>query len=231
MVSQSVGKIKPWAGLYFHLTLLKPATKKEIQILRKLWHAGMMSLIALLYLYVLPSQKSALIWIAAVGGPMIFLDFLRLEWKKLNRFIAFLGGPFMRKRELSTLTSMTHFIIALFFLVACFPKPVVVLSIFCLALGDPAACIVGIKYGKDLLFKGKTLQGSLACFIVCFLTALFILNHYGVSSHYILIVSMVVSLVATITEVLTSKILDDNLTIPIAIALVVHPLLLITTTF
>lgn len=219
-----------WNGLRLVLPALEPATKKEIQILRKLWHVGMMSTVTFLYAFIL-SQKTALILIAAVGGPMVLFDFLRLKWKRLNRASVKLWGPLMRKQEFGSLSGMAYFITALFLIVLCFPKPVAILSILCLAIGDPAACIVGIKYGHDILIKGKSLQGAVACFIACSLTNFVILSLYGLSSEYVLFVSVVVGMAATMAEVLSAKTLDDNFIMPITTALTLYPLLKVFSTF
>lgn len=224
-------KAKPWAGLTALFPTIRPATKKDIQVLRKLWHAGMMVALAVLYTYAIPSQKLALMLIAFIGGPLVMFDLIRLKWRGLNRFSSFIFGPLMRRHELLSLSSMAYFIIGLFVVVAVFPKPVVILSILCLALGDPAAGIVGIKFGKDKLVNGKSLQGSVACLTVCSILTFVVLNHYGISSQYLLFISMIVGSAATIAELLTPKTSDDNLIIPIVTAGTLYPLLLLFTDF
>src|SRR3989338_4204696 len=126
---------KPWAGFQSLFPAIKPhtwGTKKDIQVLRKLWHVIMMGSIALAYATVIPSKEFGLILIAVLGGPLVLLDILRLRWKELNRVAASLFGPFMRKRELGTFSGMGFFIIGLFIVVALFPKPLAILAILCL---------------------------------------------------------------------------------------------------
>lgn len=229
--SQTIRKHKPWAGLSAILPVMKPATKKDIQVLRKLWHVGMMAFVAALYLFVFPTREFTLGIIVVLGGPVVALDFLRLRWKWLNRRITFLFGPLMRKQELLSVSAMTHFLIALFILVALFPKLVVVLSILCLAFGDPAACIMGIKFGKDLITKKKSLQGSLACFAVCTVLSFIGLTLYGVTADYVLFISVVAGTAATMAELFATKRWDDNFTIPLATASTMYPLLLLFSEF
>jgi dolichol kinase len=44
------------------------------------------------------------------------------------------------------------------------------------AFGDSAAALVGKIIGRHKTFPGKSLEGSLACFAVCFIAGLFIFN-------------------------------------------------------
>lgn len=222
---------RPWTELTTSFPIFQPATKKDIQILRKLWHVGMMVVVVWLYSYVVPSQSLALLLIGTIGGSLVFFDILRLKWKRLNQAAAYVFSPFMRKRELVSITSMSYFLIALFVIVALFPKPIVILSILCLALGDPAACMVGIKFGKDALTKGKTVQGSLACFLVCAFLSFIVLSSYGISSEYLGLICVAVAFSATVTELLTTKLLDDNFTMPIVTAVILYPLLTTFTDF
>jgi len=226
-----IRKPKPWAGLTAIFPAIRPKTKSDIQPLRKLWHMGMMLTVALLYMYVATSKEAALFWIVVIGGPEVILDLLRLRWKKLNRFVIFIFGPLMRKRELASLSSMAYFLIALFLITAIFPKPVVILAILCLAFGDPVANIVGIRFGKDMITKGKSLQGTLACFGVCSILTFLVLALFGIPSDYLFLISLAGGFSAAAGEVLASKIFDDNFLVPIMTASVIYPLLLLLADF
>ncbi len=48
-----------------------------------------------------------------------------------------------------------------------FPHDVTILTLLFLAFADPLASYFGIKYGKDKIFGHKSVQGSLAAFIIC----------------------------------------------------------------
>lgn len=204
-----------------------PATKGDIQSLRKFWHIGMMIFMAYLYAFVYPEREKALFLITVIGGPVVFFDILRLKWRPLNRLVMSVFGPLMRKRELGTVSSMTYFIFAFFIVVALFPKPVAILSILCLAFGDAAACIIGLRFGTESVIKGKSLQGSLACFVVCSILIFVGLTLYGVTSNALPYISVAGGLAATFAELFATKKIDDNLTIPLATAMVIYPLLLL----
>lgn len=221
-------KERPWAG---SLTLLKPSTKAHFQTLRKLWHAGMILMIIFLYAFVFTDRASALSVLLLIGGPFVFLDASRLKYKSLNKFIISIFGPLMRKRELMTLSATSPVILATFILIAFFPKHIVLLSLMCLGLGDVAASMIGLKFGKDKMSNGKSLQGSFACFVVCFLLTLFFLIVYQVSTQYAFLICFLGGLVPTLGELLASKNVDDNFSIPILTACIMHPILLFFSTF
>ena len=82
-----------------------------------------------------------------------------------------------------------------------------VLALSFLILGDTAAAIVGKSVGRVRIF-GKTLEGSLACFAVCYgLTAIM----PGIPFP----VGLIGAAVATVFELLPIP-LDDNFRIPLS---------------
>jgi len=67
------------------------------------------------------------------------------------------------------LSGMVYYMAGITISVAAFPKRVAVLSILYLALGDPFASTLGIKYGKlgPRFSNGKSLIGSVGGFAIC----------------------------------------------------------------
>lgn len=53
------------------------------------------------------------------------------------------------------------YILALCLVVGFFPRDIAILSILFLTFGDPAAALVGGKYGTIRFYNGKSLQGAL----------------------------------------------------------------------
>ncbi|RLG69619.1 MAG: hypothetical protein DRO11_07495 [Methanobacteriota archaeon] len=94
---------------------------------------------------------------------------------------------------------------------------VLVAAILMLTLGDGAAALIGTKFGRHKIKKNKSVEGSLACFLACIATSMFISNFYGVDLEALL----AGALVATATETFSTR-LDDNLTIPIATGLTIQ---------
>src|SRR3989338_257470 len=211
--------------MIFHIqTLLasaRPTTRSDIHFFRKFWHAGMIFSVACLYEFVFTTKTSALFVLLVFGGGFSFLDIARLWNRPLNKFIISLFAPVMRKRELNTVSATTPFIFATAVVIACFSKPVAILALLCLAFGDVAACMVGLQYGKDLIYKKKSLQGTLACFIVCALLTLGMIHYYDISTPFVALLCFIGGLAPTLAELFATKKLDDNFLIPISTAFAV----------
>lgn len=85
------------------------------------------------------------------------------------------------------------------------------LSILVLSISDSLATIAGYYAGKHLLFKRKTVEGTVAFFV----SALVILIFFVMPTK-----ALLVALIATVTELATPAYMDDNLTIPFITGLV-----------
>jgi glycerol-3-phosphate acyltransferase PlsY len=88
-----------------------------------------------------------------------------------------------------------------------FDKPVAVAALAFLVVGDTTAAIVGKSIGRIPIF-GKTLEGSLACFLVC-LAVGWIIPELSLKQ------AVAGAAMATLVELLPVP-LDDNLRIPLA---------------
>ena len=92
-----------------------------------------------------------------------------------------------------------------------FQETVAIASLFIVAIADPLCSLAGMKWGKTKML-GKSLEGSSVFFVV----SLLILSVFTFPVH----VRLITSFVATLTELLTPKWLDDNLTIPLVTAII-----------
>lgn len=90
-----------------------------------------------------------------------------------------------------------------------YPEPAASIAIYALAFGDSVASLVGKQFGRIRIPStgGKTLAGSIACFIVVFFISYRITGRSGDS--------LVVALVATVFELYPGKDLD-NIIMPLA---------------
>jgi dolichol kinase len=102
------------------------------------------------------------------------------------------------------------FYIGAFIAIVLFPEFASSAAIAVLALGDSMSTLVGKRYGKyKLLFnKNKTIEGSLAFLVTAFIVLIFFTNPVN---------ALAVALIAMFVEALPK--LSDNLTIPIAVGL------------
>ena len=80
----------------------------------------------------------------------------------------------MRKKEIHTYNGVLWYILGLIFSFSFFSKDVALISLFLLSWSDTAASTFGRKYGylTPKLARNKSLAGSIAAFIVGFLTCL-----------------------------------------------------------
>ena len=79
-----------------------------------------------------------------------------------------------------------------------------------MSLADANAAIIGVGYGKTKLLN-KTLEGSFAFYITTFI----ILYIFKIP----LMLSFLVSLITTLTELIEIPRINDNITIPIMVGL------------
>jgi dolichol kinase len=95
-----------------------------------------------------------------------------------------------------------------------YPAPAAAIAIYALAFGDGFASLVGRFLGRirPAFLRGKSLEGSLACFTAVLVAA------YQVSHNYRL--ALIAAFAATLTEALPLE--DyDNLALPLVVGLVV----------
>ncbi len=121
------------------------------------------------------------------------------------------------KKEPGILLGDTFFLIALSIIIGIFSKPVAILSISYLIIGDTFSNLIGIPYGKHRFKWGKSIEGSLAFFTSSIIIGL-ILNLYF---HLPLIVIFIGALTSSIIEMLPNKI-DDNFTTGICGAIIME---------
>jgi dolichol kinase len=101
------------------------------------------------------------------------------------------------------------------------PKPAIELGTLVLAFGDPAASLVGKRWGKRKLVADKSLAGSLAFFLVsAVLCAAFVWWRVPVDSLWQgARLVLAVAAAGALTELASTK-LNDNLSIPLCAGLV-----------
>lgn len=99
------------------------------------------------------------------------------------------------------------------------------MGIFIMGYGDGLAAVIGKKYGRHHLLKGKTLEGSLTMFLTSVIVAgivVFFGGYFPV--FHALLVILVIALVSTVIELCTPRGLD-NITVPITASVVFYILI------
>ena len=136
------------------------------------------------------------------------IEVFRLHNPQIRGIFRHFFGEIVRNHEEASLLGSTYLLIAMLLTIHLFEKPVAVLALGFLVLGDTVAAIVGKSIGRLRLLGGKTIEGSLACFVMCFGLTLFM---PGIPFW----VGLVGALTATVFELLPIP-LDDNFRIPLS---------------
>ncbi len=172
---------------------------------RTLWHfSGGVLVVAALVLHA-PSKSWAIAVLAAGLALMIALDLARyfsLRGKRL--FWKHLGFLASEKEKRGPTTSL-YYAASLLLCVLVFPVYAAVGGVIRLAAGDPAAAIVGRRYGR-LRIGGKSIEGGLVNAVLSFCLILIFVRSVPVAAAG--------ALAGAFVEMLPIPYIDDNLIVP-----------------
>lgn len=166
-------------------------------------------------IYWFSTQQQALTLCLIAAGILIFFDVFRLYVRRFNRFFVWLFRRIIRDSEIHRISGITFMMTGITIIVALFPKNVVLLVMLFVAMADPIASEIGIRFGKDKLIGNKSLQGSLAAFATCFLLALAYFTHFDLVGERRFIVCLISGLIGAASELIPIGKLDDNFVFPV----------------
>lgn len=183
------------------------------ELIRKMLH------ISIAFIALILNYSFALAFTILVLGATAYITSEILRYRGIAvPFITFLTTTAQRDRDVGhivfgPLTLALGSMLAMLF----FPTTVAQIGILALAFGDGIASLVGRAFGRyrPAFLNGKSIEGSLACFIATFFAIYFILKQS-------LILSLVVALITTIIEAFPLKNLD-NIAIPIGVSFLILP--------
>jgi len=199
---------------FIHLPHLRPRNVK-----RNIFH--MLSGIIVLFLvnYLVPQVY--LVHLACVFFVLAWgLDLGRKKYPMFQQFAMFLFKGVKHPHETYRINSATWYTTALLILATFFDLTSINCAIIILAFSDPAAALIGRKYGKIKILHGRTLEGSLTFFLTAFVSSSLIITAFGNQFYFehLFKVAFLTSFIAAITELVSHKV-DDNLTIPLSAAI------------
>ena len=172
-------------------------------ILRKLFHfSGMVIPVV----YLLGGKAFAVIVTASLLLVSGLIEFLRLRGLLRIDFIE----KHTKDQESKRPTGSFFYMLASLATILLYRKDIAVASIFILAISDPLSSLIGFRWGRRPLL-GKTLEGTLVFFASA--AAILLLSGFSVP------VTLAGSAVAALTELLSSRAVDDNLSIPLVTGL------------
>jgi dolichol kinase len=176
---------------------------KRLFLIRGLFH---LSGCVIPVIYLLADKGAALLVTGSAIVVAAFLETLRIKGCTSLAFI----GPFLKEKEMKGPTGCLFYLISCLVTILLFDKRVASASIFVLAISDPLSAIIGSKWGRRSLY-GKSAEGTGAFFF----SSLLVLACFSFRWPGLILAAGA----ATAAELLSSKFVDDNLTIPIVTAL------------
>ena len=131
----------------------------------------------------------------------------------LMRLFAKIAHPHEHYR----INSATWYATALIILAVFAPVLASSIAVMVLGLADPAAALIGRRFGRTRLADGRSLEGTLAFALVGIASGLAVLaTFYGtlpVSSQ--LLIAGAAGIAGALAELISGRVVDDNLTIPL----------------
>lgn len=181
-------------------------------IARKIYHLCAGLVIPLLYSFY--EKFPIFIFALSLTGISVIGEIIRWRYPKINKFLIEKFWLHIKEKEVSKITGHTYMLISSCLVILLFEKHIAILSLIYLAVGDVFASVIGINYGRRMLFK-KTVEGFFGGLVTSTICAVLYWNITG----FPLNVGIAGAISAALIEVLPLPI-DDNLIVPFFSALV-----------
>lgn len=195
---------------------LSTARARPSNLARSLFHAAA-GLAAVAAIALLHDRR----WLIAIALPWACFawtsELLRRRYRGANLRLMRVLGPIAHPHEWHKVNSATWFVTALLLLATLSPPRSAALGCAVLALGDPAAAIVGRRWGRLKIAQNRTLEGALAFVAVGTLASLAVLQVVSGASASHLLLALTAGVVGALTELYSGRV-DDNLSIPVVTA-------------
>lgn len=157
----------------------------------------------------------------AIACIVYVVDRVRISYPEaVARHAPWVNQTFVRAEERVRESAMIPFVIAVLLTILTLPKAAALIAIYTLAVADPLAALVGIRFGRHRLVRNRTVEGSLAFLVVTTAVAAGVL-YYGEVAPPTLIASMAIAIgVLSAGFELIPLRLDDNMTIPLFVGFI-----------
>jgi len=185
------------------------------ELFRKLIHLFSLS-IPIVY-YFIPTETAAII-LGILAAAALIIDLGRYLHPETGKIFYKMFGFLLREHELDhkkkSLNGATYVLISALISVLIFPKVIFISAFSILIISDSAAALVGRKFGKRK-FLSKSLEGTLTFFVSACIVILFTPKVSGFFEEYL--IGFIAAFVGAIVENVSSKLVDDNLSIPLSV--------------
>ena len=191
------------------------ASRHDLQLGRRFFH--LVNGVATATGYALLFTHEQVIHIfGAIACIVYILDRVRIAYPEvIARRAPWINHTFLRAEEQVREAAMTPFVIAVLLTILTVPKLPALVAIYTLAISDPLAAVIGIRFGRHRITRNRSLEGSCA-FLAATTVIAAAVFHWGTPAPAATLAwaSFSIGLAAAILELLPLRI-DDNLTIPI----------------
>ncbi len=191
------------------------AVRHDLQLGRRLFHLANGVVTATGYALLFTHEQVVHIF-GTIACLVYIIDRIRIAYPEaVARRAPWVNRTLVRAEEQVREAAMTPYAIAVLLTILTVPKLAALIAIYTLAIADPFAAVVGIRFGRRGIVHNRTLEGSLAFFVASVTITAFVL-HWGTGApaSSVAAVSAALGLAAAGCELLPLRI-DDNLTIPI----------------
>jgi dolichol kinase len=191
------------------------ASRHDLQLGRRFFHLANGVATGSAYALLFTHEQVVRIF-GTIACIVYVVDRVRIAYPDfVARRAPWINHSFLRAEEQVREAAMTPFVIAVLLTILTVPKLPALVAIYTLAIADPLAAVVGIRFGRHRITHNRSLEGSLAILsATAVITAA--VFHWGTaaSAGELAWAAAAIGLTATVFELLPLRI-DDNLTIPI----------------
>ncbi len=186
------------------------------EVLRKTIHLCSLSIPIVYYFITRELALSILIPLAVLS---LIIDLARHSHSSFSRLFYKLFGFLLRKHEKDStkknLNGATYVLISAVLVILLFPKVFAITAFAVLIIGDLSAALIGRRFGQTR-FLYKSLEGTFAFFIFSSIVVLFTPKITGSLTEFL--IGFIAVVIGAIVENVSFGWADDNLTIPMSIA-------------
>jgi dolichol kinase len=193
------------------------ATRHHLQLGRRIFHLVNGVSVATAYALLFSHQQVVRIF-GTIACVVYIVDRVRIAYPDtVARRAPWVNRLFLRAEEQVLEAAMTPFAIAVLLTILTVPKLAALVAIYTLAIADPLAAVVGIRFGRHRITHNRTVEGSLAFLVATIAIAVAVLRWGSTASPQAIAgAAASTGLVALGCELLPLRV-DDNLTIPIVV--------------
>lgn len=191
------------------------ATRQDLQLGRRLFHLANGVAIATAYALLFTHVQIVQVF-GAIACIVYIIDRVRIAYPEVvARRAPWANRALLRAEEQVREAAMTPFAIAVLLTLLAVPKLAALVAIYTLAVADPLAAVVGIRFGRHRIARSRSLEGSLAFCVAGVAIAALVLR-WGTAAAPATVAgaAAAIGVVGAGCELLPLRI-DDNLTIPI----------------